>query len=472
MLSGMNHLKSKSLRTKFILVFGTLFIFSTLIPHILTLYMTFQSLKDSDRSEVKDKTAELISKYKRGGLNQIKKTVETDNTLGFDRPYSVRIAEMPGNNTIFSFAPKKWDEFDFKRLSEIDVPPFDTFSKLKTNDVSYAIDFITHKLTGQYIIQIGSSTKMRQHVITSSIRTFLVVIIPSTIILLVLVWVFTSAMLQPVFNILSVVRQVIQTGKYNQKIPFRKSARELEELVHFINQMFSKLHLFLTNLKETLETIAHDIRTPMTRIRTRAEIAVNGNADASEMEKALYACIQESETVSSRLQLILDASDAESGLVKIEPKRIDLAMICKDIAELYEYVADTKDVSITTDIPQTLEVQADNARMQQAVGNIMDNAVKYTQPNTEIHISLYHNREGIHISIKDRGKGIPEEMSGDIWKPRFSTAGNDSARGYGLGLTIVKAVIEAHEGTVNVKNRNNGGSDFSLTLPLSRGISL
>lgn len=464
--------KSLSIRTKFVLVFAFIFLFATTIPLALTLYLTFESLRESRRSEIEDKSFELHNAFDRGGLKMVKKVVELDTTLGLDSPYFARICTSEGNKTIFSSAPKGWKEFDFSRLSDIPLPKAGSILVLEAPDKAYTIELLHTTLDERYMLQVGGSTKMRDQVISSSLNTFGLVIIPSTILLLLIVWYLSSIMLRPVSDIVGVVREVIHTGRYDKKVPLRKSALEFEELIGLINRMFTKLDQLINNMKDTLQTVAHDIRTPMTRIQSRAEIAVKEIPNREETRRSLYSIIQESQTVSTLLQLILDASVAESGLVKIEEKEIDVALLCKEAAEVYEYVAEAKNVSIETDLPQSLSMKVDPDRMQQAVGNLLDNAVKYTAPGTTVKMSLQQNDENVDITVQDEGDGINIENTEDIWAPQFRAEKNENIKGYGLGLTIVKAVAETHGGTAHAHNSNEGsGAVFVVTLPYKRVIS-
>jgi len=464
--------KSLSIRIKFVVVFAFIFLFATTIPLALTLYLTFESLKESQRSEIEDKSLELHNAFERGGLKMVKKVVELDTTLGLDSPYFVRICTNEDNTTIFSSAPKGWKGFDFSRLSDITLPQEGKIIILEAPSEAYTVEVLSTSLSERYTIQVGGSTKLRDQVIGAGLNTFALVIIPSTLLLLLVVWYISSTMLRPISDIVGVVREVIHTGKYDKKVPLRKSSSEFEELIELINRMFSKLEKLIDNMKETLQTVAHDLRTPMTRIQSRAEIAVKEINEEEETQKSLYSIIQESQRVSTLLQLILDASVAESGMVEIEEKETDIALLCEEAAEVYEYVAESKNVSIETHFPEHLYMKVDPNRIQQAVGNLLDNAIKYTAPDSTVRISLQQHDENVEIIIQDEGDGLDFDNIEDIWAPRFRAENKGETKGYGLGLTIVKAVAEAHGGTVCAHNRNTGtGAEFVLTLPRTRVIS-
>lgn len=456
---------SLSIRTKFTLVFGIMFLLSTSVPLVLTLLFTFESLKESNRSEIADKAAELQLEYDYGGLKAVIKAVEIDNTMRLDRPYFIRVSRRDSNSTVFSSIPKSWRGFNFTALDDKDVQSPNRFIVLRQSNVDYAIEILSRRLSDNYLLQVGSSNRMREHVIASSINIFLMVMIPFTLVILLVVWIISSSMLRPISNVVTTVREVINTGNYNQQIPMKRNSREFDELVRLINKMFSKLNTLITNLKGTLETVAHDLRTPMTRIRTRAEVALQQQNDPEEMRATLQTIVNEGETVNSLLRLILDAAEAESGIVKIEVREFDLIAVCREAVEVYQYVADEKSVGLHLKCPEKLIMRADPARIQQAIGNLLDNAVKYTGLGTSVEIEVKLKSDMVHIIIRDQGPGIGENEIDDIWAPRYRLPRTEKSAGYGLGLTIVKAVAEAHNGSVSSINRANGGAEFTLSLP-------
>ncbi|MCF7938560.1 MAG: HAMP domain-containing histidine kinase [Spirochaetales bacterium] len=417
--------------------------------------------------EIKDKAAELQREFRHGGVETIKKTITTDNILNYDQSFYIRISSQKDGTTVFSSIPENWDTFDFDQV-KTRTPKEASFLTIKSPEVDYALEIFTIKLSDRFFLQIGSSTQMRETIRAQSFSTFTLVIIPSALIFLILVWYLSSSMLKPVSKILDVVRTVIQTDSYDQVIPHKKNSKEFDELVDLINTMFSRLDNYITNLTNTLETVAHDIRTPMTRIRTMAEVAVNQPEDTEEMKKTIYSIIQETDTVSTLLRLILDASEAESGSVKLEEKETDLIELCRDAAEVYEYIADEKDITIEVYSPETLKVYADPSRIQQTIGNLLDNAVKFTNENTVIRISVSLENGGVTVRVSDQGSGIASESIEKIWKPRFRSSVSQSSQGYGLGLPIVKAIIKSHGGSVGAHNLEEGGAEFFFFLPAER----
>jgi signal transduction histidine kinase len=162
----------------------------------------------------------------------------------------------------------------------------------------------------------------------------------------------------------------------------------------------------------------------------------------------------------------MDLAEADAGVMKIQPQIINLPTLVKRIADLYELVADDKGVNICIQVPEGLTVSADPNRLPQALANLVDNAVKYTPRGGELAISGWRENGEIALSVKDTGIGIAPVELEKIWERLYRTNEARSQRGLGIGLPVVKAIMQAHHGRVTVASKPNDGSVFTLYLPV------
>jgi signal transduction histidine kinase len=151
--------------------------------------------------------------------------------------------------------------------------------------------------------------------------------------------------------------------------------------------------------------------------------------------------------------------------MKIQPQPIDLPALVRKVADLYEVVADSKALKISVKMPEGLRVKADSNRLPQAVANLVDNAVKYTPNGGHITISGWRENGEIALSVKDTGIGISSVESERVWERLYRADRSRAERGLGLGLPVVKAIVEAHHGRVTLESQPNQGSAFTLYLP-------
>jgi signal transduction histidine kinase len=213
--------------------------------------------------------------------------------------------------------------------------------------------------------------------------------------------------------------------------------------------------------------VAHDLRTPMTRVRGIAETALASN-DPAALQEALADILEESDRVVEMLNTLMDISEAETGTMALRLETMNLADLIRQTVELYEDMADERGVRIETRVADELPVPVDRNRMRQVLANILDNAVKYTPAGGRIEITASRDGDDAVITVADTGIGIPADELPLIWDRLYRGDKSRTARGLGLGLTLVKAIVEAHHGHVNVRSTPGEGTRFELRLPVRR----
>lgn len=271
--------------------------------------------------------------------------------------------------------------------------------------------------------------------------------------------------LRPLRHLIDTTRSIIETNKMDVRIPATQKRDELEELGILFNTMLEKIEALINGMKMALDNVAHDLRTPMTRLRGTAEMALHGEKNIDTLKEALLDCLEESERVLVMLNTIMDISEAETGTMKLNWERVDIVTLVNEMAELYSYVAEEKKISVRTLWPKELYLTADPNRLRQVLSNLIDNAVKYTPSGGSIDIEAFQKDQQVGITIKDTGIGIPPEELPQIWDRLYRGDKSRSQRGIGLGLSLVKAIVHAHRGQVEASSTINRGSSFTVYIP-------
>src|SRR5438552_8111520 len=178
--------------------------------------------------------------------------------------------------------------------------------------------------------------------------------------------------------------------------------------------------------------------------------------------------MEESERVLTMLQTLMDISEAETGTMRLELEPIDLPELIRDVIDLYGIVAEEKKITLEAKLPDQLQIQADRNRIQQALANLLDNATKYTGPGGKVEVAACRKDREVIITVKDNGAGISPEDLPRICDRRDRGDKSRNEKGLGLGLSLVKAVVQAHRGSVDVVSEPGRGSVFTIRLPVGQ----
>ncbi|MBB3389974.1 hypothetical protein FHT82_002714 [Rhizobium sp. BK275] len=264
----------------------------------------------------------------------------------------------------------------------------------------------------------------------------------------------------------------IMAGDLSQRLPVGGSGDEFDRLSVSLNTMLERIEKLNEGLRQVSDNIAHDLKTPLTRLRNKA-------ADALDMEDrelrrgALEGIISESDQLIRTFNALLMISRVEAGSVAAEMSPIELSAIVADSAELYEPVADEAGMALTSEIEPGIEIQGNRELIGQAIFNLLDNAIKYsadTQGAGAVSVKLHRRPDGICLSVADHGPGVPPDRREDVLKRFVRLDESRSKPGTGLGLSLVEAIMELHGGTLELSdtepnNAERPGLTVSMVFP-------
>ena len=259
--------------------------------------------------------------------------------------------------------------------------------------------------------------------------------------------------------------QEIETGALNARVPTRQPDDELNELGRLFNTMLNKISLLIQSMREALDNAAHDLRTPITRIRGIAEIALHTDSGVDDCRAALADCVEESDQLLRLLNTLMDISEAQAGALKLNLQMVNVSILLNDAIELYQEVAEQKHMAVSADVSKSIWVVVDHERIRQIMANLLDNAIKYTGAGGQIELRAWQESNAVMITVTDTGMGIALDDMPRIWDRLFRGDRSRSQRGLGLGLSLVKALVEAHGGHVEATSTLGSGSVFKIIFP-------
>jgi signal transduction histidine kinase len=260
----------------------------------------------------------------------------------------------------------------------------------------------------------------------------------------------------------------ISSGDLTHRVSFPRKGQEIDDLVAAFNEMLDKIQLLISELSEVTDNIAHDLRSPITRIRGTAEMTITGAKDIPECREMAAEIIEECDQLVGMINTMLEIVETDSGITEIGLKQVNVTEMVEDIFELYHPVAEREGINLSISVPPApVFVQGDLRRLRRMLANLIDNAVKYTPRGGSVALSVRDNGPGVEISISDTGIGIAPKDISRIFEKFYRADESRSRPGFGLGLSLVRSIVDLHRGTISVTSEPDKGTTFTIVLPRS-----
>jgi signal transduction histidine kinase len=442
--------------------YALIFAVSAGVLLLLIYYLVASALQRKDQEIILSKVKEYAAIYAADGARVLQARAVQENNPADDKSFYVKLLS-PQLSLSIEVAPHGWAGFfnweQHWNQFEINRTP---------KDAQRDFAWMAVKMADGAILVVGRITNNREMLWQSFRQTTLPTGVAVALLGLVFGAFLSHRAMLPVRQIVATARDILRTGLLDARVPTRPSHDELDEMVQLFNAMLDKEQALLRAMRESMDNVAHDLRTPLTRLRGSAELAVRDHTDPAAMREALADCMEESDRVLSMIKTLMDIAEAEAGTMRLERRTVDLCQLLREVVEMYEYVAEEKKIKVTADLPLSCEASVDATRMRQAFGNLLDNALKYTPAGGAVTITASRQAGRAVVRFRDTGIGIPPDEQGRIWDRLYRGDKSRSQRGLGLGLSVVKAVVEAHAGAATLTSAAGQGSEFTVTLPAAR----
>ncbi|MBI5191849.1 MAG: HAMP domain-containing protein [Nitrospirae bacterium] len=315
-----------------------------------------------------------------------------------------------------------------------------------------------------YIIQVGSSTNDIEETL-ESIFLFNILIIPLSILLIGIGgWFLAKEALKPLEAIITASHH-ISSGDLHHRIPASDTSSEISALTRAFNQMTIKLQSSFQQIKDFSENVSHELRIPLSILRGQTELSLKRSRPVEEYRNTLESNLEEILRMENIVERLLFLSKAERGELKLEKSELDIRDLSEWAFAQFKLQAQEKNINLILNSENSVTVYGDEVLLRELLLNLIKNAITYTNEGGSVSLSIGRSDEGAVISVADTGIGIPEKDIPHIFERFYQVDKSRSTQGSGLGLSICKWIVEAHNGKITVESAYGKGSEFSVFLP-------
>lgn len=442
------------------LIFAVLAICLSYVMHGLIV----DEIRQREHDAVGFRLNEFTLQYRQGGVEAVKALANARRRRA-ERAFFVRLATAD-NKTLFLRDPEEWLEFNANLLRNV-PPPRDTL--VEWRDVASADETMLYlamqRMPDGTVIYVGQTREDTDKVLGHFHKRTLLLAAILLPLGFAAGYLLSARALRPVRGLSKTVSGMIETGRYDVRVSRGETDDEINELVSLFNRLTAQIDGLIRGMREALDNVAHDIRSPMTVLRGRAQLALQKAGDPKLYADALVECVEQSDKILQILNTLMDIAETEAGLREQNLRRITVTEITAAVADLYELAAEDKGIRMTFETEKGLAVKGDIQMLRRVLANLVDNALRFTSAGGAVSVTAARSGEEIVIAVCDNGPGVAEEDMPRIWDRFYRSDRSRSTHGMGLGLSYVRATVKAHGGRVECESKPGRGATFRVFLP-------
>ncbi len=311
------------------------------------------------------------------------------------------------------------------------------------------------------VLQIGESLEEVEEYLDIFLQLFSILIISLIIVSTIIGWLLARRATIDMQEVTETAAE-ISNGAYDRRVQVKGQLNEIERLGATFNHMLDRIQSLLKSMKEINDNIAHDLRSPLARIRGLAEMSLLKDKSIDAYKDMAASTIEECDTLIGMINTMLDITESEAGVNGLKAEKFELVALIREACELFRPIAEDKKIKLKTNLPDSLTFRSDRKKMQRIVTNLLENAIKYTPKEGTVAVSAQVQNGEVQIEFTDTGMGISENDLPHIFERFYRCDRSRSQGGVGLGLSLVRAYTESLNGTIQVESSLNQGSRFAL----------
>lgn len=460
-----------SLSAKLTLWYAIAFTLSALLSLIICYQQVLSMAIARVDEELLGDLAEFTDLYASDGIDKVKDELAKEVASEDEERKSIQLLTIQGQVVIQSDVSHWEDRIATERITA--APPKDDRPLIETIDVpsrSIQARTITRQIDPGWILRIGLSLEENDEYLNLFRHVIFILLLPMALCSVAIGWFMAKQALGDVEKITRTA-EMITAGNLDERVTVQKKSREIVHLANTFNQMVDKLHTLIRGMREITDNIAHDLRSPLTRIRGIAEMNLLGPRSTEGFESMAVNTVEECDNLLQLINTMLEITETEAGLGMGETEHVDLHALIREASELFHHLALEKQISIIAVPGQSTFVRANRAKLRRLIANLLENGVKYTPADGTITVALLRTEKQVGFSVEDNGIGIAPSDLPKIFNRFYRCDVSRTESGFGLGLSLAKAIAEAMDGDLQALSAPGKGTRFIFSMPSTKIIN-
>ncbi|MEJ2219408.1 MAG: heavy metal sensor histidine kinase [Desulfobacterales bacterium] len=455
-----------SLAFRLTMWYAGIFMLTSCVAFLFFYFLITSVIRDRTDQDLLSEARTLSSILQVQGMNAVKRQIIFEAQAAGEKKIFFRLLSFNGQE--FSSSNMSYwldigvEKASVEQLIRENRPVFKTVS---LPDRKHNIRMLYTIIGRNLILQLGQSMENYSRFIEVFRKIFISTMATLFILAAIIGWFLARRALAGVEAVMRTARQISESS-LKERVPVKKYQDEIDQLAITFNQMLDRIQTLVAGIREMSDNIAHDLKSPITRIRGISEVSLTTGASEKEYEDMAASTVEECDRLLDMINTMLVISKTEAGVNKLDARELDIGAVVRDACELFRSPAEDKNLRLVCDVSGNFSVFGDNRMIQRMIANLLDNAIKYTPAGGSIEVTINTGtHDTVAIAVKDTGVGISEEDLPRIFERFYRCDPSRSEAGIGLGLSFARAIARAHGGDIRVTSTSGRGSTFSVTLP-------
>ena len=448
--------------------YAGIFMLTSCVAFLFFYFLITSVIRNRTDQDLLSEARTLSSILKVEGIDAVKRQIIFEAQAAGEKKIFFRLLSLDGQE-FSSSNMSYWRDIGVAKAAVEQMiggnrPVFNTVS---LPDRKHNIRLLYAIIGRNIILQLGQSMENYTRFIEAFRKIFVITMASLFVFAAIIGWFMARRALAGVAAVTRTARQISE-GSLKERVPVKKYQDEIDQLAITFNQMLDRIQTLVTGIREMSDNIAHDLKSPITRIRGISEVSLTTGASEKEYENMAASTVEECDRLLDMINTMLVISKTEAGVNKLDAKDLDIGAVVRDACELFQSPAEDKDLRLVCDVPGSFSISGDNRLIQRMIANLVDNAIKYTPAGGSIEVTVNTvNHDAVAIAVQDTGIGISEKDMPRVFERFYRCDPSRSEAGIGLGLSFARAIARAHGGDITVAGGPNRGSTFKVTLPLA-----